>query len=175
MKLKNKYVISLLIVSLMTIITYLSYYYFESAKELTEVTFTSEELYSFETLDNKHIIFNEIKDTIVIVNFWATWCTPCLAEIPDLVAIQEEYEGVKIIGISIDDYEDDVKKFARTYKINYPLMMYDQRMAALFGPIDGVPTSIIYNQKLEMIKKVVGYQPKSFFEAEIEALTDVDE
>ena len=65
MKLKNKYVISLLIVGLMTIITYLSYYYFESAKELPEVTFTSEELYSFETLDNNHIIFNEIKDTIV--------------------------------------------------------------------------------------------------------------
>src|SRR5512146_8718 len=68
---------------------------------------------------------------VVLVNFWAAWCTPCAAEIPQFVAMQEKYrqQGLQILGVSMDDADQVLRKFYREHKMNYPVVAGDQKIA----------------------------------------------
>src|SRR5579871_1467609 len=74
-------------------------------------------------VDGTPISTASFKGKVVIVNFWATWCPPCRAEIPDLIALQNKYKDqLQIIGISEDDDPPaTVKKWALDHKMNYPI------------------------------------------------------
>lgn len=66
----------------------------------------------------------EFKGRVVLLNFWATWCVPCKAEIPDLVDLQARYagEGLQLLGISVDDSAAQLKPFVNAQKMNYPVL-----------------------------------------------------
>src|SRR5262245_7975820 len=76
-------------------------------------------------IDGRTISSESLRGKVVIVNFWATWCPPCRAEIPDLVALQDKYrDRLVIIGVSEDDVPtDEVRRFVADHKINYPVVM----------------------------------------------------
>src|SRR5215831_20393139 len=76
-------------------------------------------------LDGRQISTSDWQGKVVLVNFWATWCPPCRAEIPDLVALQEKYrEQLRIIGVSEDEGSPEaVRRFAAAHEINYPILM----------------------------------------------------
>ncbi len=93
----------------------------------------------------------------VLVNFWATWCPPCRAEIPDLIALQKQYQNGKltIIGIAMDyDSPAQVSDFVRQMHINYPIVMGNDAIAAQVGEVQGLPTSYLFNPQ----GKIVAYQ-----------------
>ena len=77
-------------------------------------------------LDGKTISMADLKGKVVLVNFWATWCPPCRAEIPDLVKLQEKYRD-KLVVLGISEDEDaspqEVKAFGAEQKMNYPIVM----------------------------------------------------
>jgi len=94
----------------------------------------------------------------VIVNFWATWCGPCRAEIPDLVALQEKYKDtLQVIGISEDEAGVDVvRRFAAEHKINYPVAMMTPEIEKLYPGISALPTSFIVDRNARVVQKHVG-------------------
>jgi thiol-disulfide isomerase/thioredoxin len=104
---------------------------------------------------NQHNI-SEWQGKIRVINFWATWCPPCLKEIPEFIALQEQYaaKGLQFIGIAIDDQEP-VEKYLASAKINYPILIGDVTGIALAhqlgNSVDAVPFSIIVNQQGQII------------------------
>jgi len=114
------------------------------------------------------------KGKVILVNFWAKWCGPCRAEIPDLVKLQTQYrDDLVILGILVQDrWDDKVKPFAADFKINYPLLNASERtdVEEAFGPMWGLPTSFIIGRDGRIAKKQTGIGTKELFEQEIKAL-----
>ena len=118
--------------------------------------------FSFTSLEGKTVALRDLGNKVVIVDFWATWCPPCREEIPHLNELYSKLKGrgLEIVGVSMDtDGTDGVKDFAREYKIQYPLVMGDEKMAESFGGIIGLPTTIIIDRNGKIAKKYVGLPP----------------
>jgi thiol-disulfide isomerase/thioredoxin len=113
------------------------------------------------------------KGKVILLNFWATWCGPCKAEIPSLVELQQQYAGdLVILGFSVDDTVEKMRPYADQYKINYPLLVGNGRedIQEAFGPLFGIPVSVIIGRDGTIAKKHSGIATKSQFEREIKAL-----
>jgi len=109
-------------------------------------------------LDGRSISTDSFRGKVVILNFWATWCGPCRAEIPDLVALQERYrDTLQVIGISQDEAPPAVvKRFAAEHKVNYPVLMTTEQIDKLFPGISALPTSYIVDRQSRIVQKHVG-------------------
>lgn len=109
---------------------------------------------------------------IVVVNFWAAWCTPCADEVPKFVALQQKYQdqGVQVVGISIDDAEDELRDFYRRYGMNYPVIPGSQSIAQAYGGILGLPTTFIIGRDRRIQKKLTGSTDFGVLEQEVVAL-----
>ncbi len=127
--------------------------------------------FTLTAIDGKSLKLSDYKGKGVIVNFWATWCPPCRAEIPDMVELQKEYEskGFSFIGIAVSDEEEKVKAFALSQKMNYPVAMGSKELAMSYGKltqegaIRGIPTSFVINGKGEILDYFVGARDKATF------------
>ncbi len=100
----------------------------------------------------------DYKGKWVLVNFWATWCPPCLEEIPDLVALHEDRRNnLVVIGIAMD-YRNpkQVTDFADQMMISYPVVLGDYKMAAQIGPVRGLPMTYLYNPQGKIVAQNMG-------------------
>jgi peroxiredoxin len=81
----------------------------------------------------------------VLLNFWATWCAPCREETPEFIRLQNEYrsQGLRVIGISLDDDSKPVLEFYRRFKMNYPVAVGDAALAERYGGIFGLPVTFV--------------------------------
>ena len=88
----------------------------------------------------------DYKGKWVLVNFWATWCPPCLEEMPDLVALYEERKDVMVLGIAMD-YKNPktVLEFADSMFVTYPIVLGDKNIAAKIGKVPGLPTTYLFD------------------------------
>jgi thiol-disulfide isomerase/thioredoxin len=114
--------------------------------------------FSVRDLDGKTITRASLRGKVVIVNFWATWCPPCRAEIPDLIALQDKYrDQLQIIGISQDETGPEaVRKFATEQRMNYPIVMSTPELEKIFTGIYALPTSFIIDRDAQIVQKHVG-------------------
>lgn len=109
-------------------------------------------------LDGKPIGLEALKGKVVVVDFWATWCPPCVHEIPGYVKLQEKYadKGLVIVGLSLDRNKAAVPPFAKKYGINYPLAIVGSEMTDLFGGVEGIPTTFLIDREGNIRHKKVG-------------------
>lgn len=131
--------------------------------------------FKLKDLDGKEVSLASFKDPnkVVLLNFWATWCGPCKAEIPGFVELQEKYKDkLTIIGYSVDDTAELAKKYAAEYKMNYPILLGEGRedVQDAYGPIWGIPASFIISKDGRVCRKHMGIAPKAVFEKEVVAL-----
>jgi thiol-disulfide isomerase/thioredoxin len=129
--------------------------------------------FTMKDLDGKEVALSSYKGKVVLLNFWATWCGPCKAEIPGFVELQEKYkDDLVIVGFSVDDPADKAKAFAAEYKMNYPILLGEGRedVQESYGPIWGIPASFLISKDGKVCRKHLGIAPKSVFEKEIVAL-----
>jgi thiol-disulfide isomerase/thioredoxin len=124
-------------------------------------------------LDGRTLRSTDWLGKVVLVNFWATWCPPCLAEIPDLVALQREYrDRLVIVGVSEDHGPVEfVKSFAADRNVNYPLVMATPELRERFSGIIALPTTFVLDPDGRMVKKHVGLLSGREAEAMTRALT----
>ncbi len=129
--------------------------------------------FTLKDMNGVDVTLASFKGKVILLNFWATWCGPCRAEIPSLVELQNQYgEDLVVLGFSVDDTVDKMKPYAAEYKINYPLLVGNGRedVQNAFGPLWGIPVSVIIDRDGKIAKKHSGIASKAQFEREIKAL-----
>jgi thiol-disulfide isomerase/thioredoxin len=124
-------------------------------------------------LDGRQINSADLKGNVVVLDFWATWCGPCLAGMPAFNSLYTKYagRGVKVIGIAVQSgWAHDIKPYRDQYKVAYPILVGDDEVAEKYGVI-GFPTTYILDKDLKIHRKFTGNLPaKEELEREIESL-----
>jgi thiol-disulfide isomerase/thioredoxin len=129
--------------------------------------------FTLKDLDGKDVKLSSYKGKVILLNFWATWCGPCKAEIPGFVELQEKYKkDLVVVGYDVDDTADKARAFATEYKMNYPVLLGEGRedVQDAYGPIWGIPASFLISKDGKVCKRHMGIAPKETFEKEIKAL-----
>ena len=123
-------------------------------------------------LNGKPVSLAEAKGKIVLLNFWATWCGPCRAEIPDLVDLQKRYaDKFEIIALATDeDDPDEVRRFVLQSGINYRVAMSSDAVRRDYGGIAALPTSFVIDTEGRIVQKHVGLNDPSIYELEVRAM-----
>jgi len=144
----------------------------------------SQTVSDFVDLKGKPVDLASYKGQVVLVNFWATYCKPCLTEIPWMVEFQDRYgpRGYQTIGINMDEEGADfVKKWLAEpqlgiggepvhLKFNYPQFLGDSAVADAYGGLIGLPTTLLINREGKVVKRYIGISSKEKFEKAIEEL-----
>ena len=131
--------------------------------------------FQLNTLDGKPLTLAASKGKVILLNFWATWCGPCRAEVPDLVELQNKYQDrLQIIGLVIDD--DDpaaIQKFVEKFAINYPVALATDDLRTQYGGIPALPTSFLLDAEGRVVQKHEGLRNPVLYETEIRALLNL--
>jgi len=128
--------------------------------------------FKLSTLEGKPLSLADYTGKVILLNFWASWCGPCRAEIPDLVELQKQYKDqLQIIGLVVDDDDEAaVKKFVSDFGINYPVAVAGDDIRLEYGGIPALPTSFILDAQGRVLQKHEGLRDPALYEVEIRAL-----
>jgi peroxiredoxin len=112
-----------------------------------------------DTADNEYSL-SDYRGKVVLVNFWATWCPPCLVEIPHFVEFYNKYKekGFIILGLSLDTDLKRLKNFMKEKNIEYPVLVKARKVSAMYA-VRGIPTTYLIDKDGSIVDKSVGYAP----------------
>ena len=128
--------------------------------------------FSLVTLDGKSLSLADEHGKVVLLNFWATWCGPCRAEIPDLIELQKKYKDrLQIVGLTVDEDDPEViKQTVAETGINYPVAMSSAEVRKRYGGIAALPTSFMVDTLGRVVQKHEGLRDPVLYEREIRVL-----
>src|ERR1700723_2277684 len=126
-------------------------------------------------LDGRELTLQTYKGKVVLLNFWATWCGPCRAEISGLIRLQNAYKDrLQIIGMDVDDNDaEGLRAFVKDKGINYPVAMTSVPVRLAYGGISALPTLFVINQEGKMVQKHIGLFDPALYEIEARALLNM--
>ena len=121
-------------------------------------------------LDDKPVALSRFKGKPLVVNFWARWCGPCRAEIPELIEFRKQHKGkVEILGIGIEDKAEPAKEFAKAYDMDYPVFVAKEQgiplMQALGNTKAGLPYTLFIDRHGNVIQRKMGVVRKPDFDS----------
>jgi thiol-disulfide isomerase/thioredoxin len=130
--------------------------------------------FTLKDVQGKNVRLADYKGKVILLDFWATWCGPCKAEIPHFIELQQEYgsQGLVVLGLSVDDTVDKLKPFVAELRMNYPVLVGLGRddVQDAFGPIWGIPTTFLISRDGKICRKNTGIQGRAKYERDIKAL-----
>ena len=124
-------------------------------------------------IDGSERTLSDFSGKVVILDFWATWCPPCRAEIPHFIELYDTHKdkGLEVIGVSLDrNAERVIGAFAEENRINYTLLVGDNDVTDLYGGIMSIPTTFVIDRDGRITERFVGYRDKEVFEEAIKEL-----
>ncbi|HLK33911.1 MAG TPA: TlpA disulfide reductase family protein [Terriglobales bacterium] len=123
--------------------------------------------FALESLDGKTVHLSDFKGKAVLLNFWATWCTPCRLEMPWFVELQKQYgpEGLEVVGVAMDDAsKDKIAQFAKEMGVNYPVLLGKESVGDEYGGLAYLPTSFYIDRDGKVVERVFGLRSRSDIE-----------
>lgn len=115
--------------------------------------------YSLPDIDGVSRSLAEFRGKWVVVNFWATWCPPCLKEIPELVDFHDQHhkKNAVVVGVDFEDIDvDELREFTESYFMSYPILRAKPTAKTPFGVISGLPTTFLISPAGEVVAKQTG-------------------
>jgi peroxiredoxin len=119
------------------------------------------------------VSLSNLRGQVVLLNFWATWCVPCQVEIPQLLALRQQYggSGLSVVGVAMDDDGwKSVQPGIATLRIDYPVVVGNAALADDFGGVDALPTTVLIDRSGRIASMHQGLADPATFEAEIRDL-----
>ena len=155
-------------------ISFLVIFFFSlnSASGLSEKKHGNAYNFSLFNLDGKIINLSDFEGKVVLLNFWATWCAPCLREMPLLEEFNQLYsdEGLQVIGIAIVSKKKDVPKKANDAGVTFPICVGEKKLIADYGYFTSIPHTFLIDRKGKIVKEFSGSMDKPLVEKEILSL-----
>ena len=124
-------------------------------------------------LRGRALRLSDYKGKVVVLNFWATWCPPCRAEMPDLIRMQREYrsQGLQVVGITYPPEEiAEVRQFVRKLGVNYPIALGTIETKSLFDETETLPMTIVIDREGKVRERIEGILLPQEFEQKIRPL-----
>jgi len=131
------------------------------------VTPTPAPAWKLKDVNGNVVSSDQFKGKVVVIDFWATWCPPCRAEIPGYIALQKKYadKGLVIVGISVDEEgAKAVAPFAKAKGVNYQMLLFTDDVVAAFGGVEGIPTTFLIDREGNIRNKKVGMAEEADYE-----------
>jgi thiol-disulfide isomerase/thioredoxin len=129
--------------------------------------------FALKDLRGRSVRLDGHKGKVLLINFWATWCAPCLAEMPDLIKLQKEYgsRGLQIIGVTYPpESRARVLRLARRLKINYTILFGTDKTAADYDVGDVLPTTIVVDREGNVRARILGMLEAEEFDEKVKPL-----
>ncbi|OIR15729.1 thiol-disulfide oxidoreductase ResA [mine drainage metagenome] len=140
---------------------------------LMSATAASAGSFVFKDMKGQEQRLQDYRGKWVLVNFWATWCPPCLEEIPDLIALNEAHRNrdLVVIGVALDSTKDSVVEFVAKKKISYPIVFGDYDLASQVGDVEALPTTYLYDPTGKLVSYQQGMVTRTSVESYIKSKT----
>ena len=129
--------------------------------------------FALKDLNGRTVRLRAYRGKVVLINFWATWCPPCRAEMPDLVRLQREHarDGLQIIGITYPpETKTRVRRVARSLKVNYPIILGTRQIKARFSSEETLPLTVVIGRDGKVNDIISGILLRQEFDEKIKPL-----
>ncbi len=126
--------------------------------------------FALQSVDGNTVHLSDFRGKAVLLNFWATWCSPCKIEMPWFVELQKQYgpEGLQVVGVAMDDAsKEDIAKFAKDMGVNYPILIGKESVGDAYGGVQFLPTTYFIGRDGKVVGHEFGLKSRSEFEDNI--------
>lgn len=123
-----------------------------------------------DAMDGKNVSSEVFEGKALFVTFFATWCPPCIEEVPTLINLHKKYgkDGFSVVGLSVDQGgKKAIQRLVKKKAINYPILMANSKTMQDFGGVYGIPVSFLVNKRGNVVKKYTGYIAQSVLEKDL--------